>query len=230
MLKENVGCWLYNECNHIDCDHFCLRRFKLSHLYDNACISEKDRAKLKLFLDKDLADKDIFNRLHEIETTVREYVSAGNNLYLYSSICGCGKTSWALRLAQAFLNRTWFTKSIEDTPVLFIAVPKFLLALKDNISEKSSYVAHIKKTVLEADLVIFDDIATKSTTQFESENLLSIIDQRIALGKSSIFTSNLTREELQQALGDRLTSRIFNYSECLQFKGKDKRALKQGRK
>ena len=228
QTDNNVKCWLFDRCNHIDCGKdYCARRFKLEHLYENALLSDKQRSPIRLFLDSDHADETVFVRLKNIERAAVDFVRSGKNLYMYSPTCGVGKTSWAVRLAQAYLNdpRVWAKSSIEESPVLFVSVPQYLLALKANISEKNEYATHIKNNIFDADLVIFDDIATKTTTPFESENLLSIIDQRIASGKSCVFTSNLSKAELQQSLGDRLTSRIFNYSECLQFKGKDKRAI-----
>ncbi len=111
--------------------------------------------------------------------------------------------------------------------MLFISVPRFLLELKSNISEKSEYVEHINNNVLDCDLVIWDDIATKLGTEFELSHLLSIIDTRINNGKSNMFTSNLSGVELNKALGDRLYSRIQNYSDVvIELQGKDKRGIK----
>jgi DNA replication protein DnaC len=107
-------------------------------------------------------------------------------------------------------------------------VPRFLLALKDNISNKSSYIEYIKENVLEADLVVWDDIAAlhRAGTDFELTNMLSIIDNRLTLGKSNIYTSNLSRQQLYQVLGERLTSRIANMSIDIELFGSDKRNLK----
>ena len=99
------------------------------------------------------------------------------------------------------------------------------MALKDNISEKSDYISHIKENILDADLVIWDDIATKSATTFEHENMLSIIDTRVLNNKSNIYTSNLGCNELHSFVGDRLFSRIYRESLAIEFKGKDKRGI-----
>ena len=44
-------------------------------------------------------------------------------------------------------------------------------------------------------------------------------------GKSNIFTSNLGKRELTNALGERLASRICNKSIDIELKGSDKRFL-----
>ena len=111
---------------------------------------------------------------------------------------------------------------------MFISVPRYLLSIKDAISNNNEYANHIKQNVLDADLVIWDDIATKNMTEFETENVLSIIDARINLGKSNIFTSNITNTELPLYIGDRLSSRILGTSEPIKFVGEDKRILSRG--
>ena len=75
--------------------------------------------------------------------------------------------------------------------VLFIGVPRFLLELKANISQKSEYIEDIEDSVLDADLVVWDDIGSKNGTEFEVSHLLSIIDTRINNSvQSSVKTVN----------------------------------------
>ena len=57
------------------------------------------------------------------------------------------------------------------------------------------------------------------------ESLLNIINNRVDAGKANIYTSNLAGEELKQALGDRLYSRVANMSEMVIFKSTDKRGI-----
>ena len=108
---------------------------------------------------------------------------------------------------------------------LFINVPKYFISLKDSFNNYSEYIDHIKKNVLTADLVVWDDIATKGFTEFETESLLNIINNRVDAGKANIYTSNLAGEELKQAMGDRLYSRVANMSEMIIFKSTDKRGI-----
>lgn len=226
MIDENKNCWLTEACNQKDCDTFCLRRFKLNYLYTQALVSEEQRKRVVLRVDDDLTDSQIFDQLQFIAAHIEEAVRGGLNLYLYSSITGNGKTAWALRLLQEYFNKIWVRSDL-TCRALFINVPKFFLALKDNISEKNEYIAQIKANVLKADLVIWDEVALKTLTPFEMENLLNLINNRIDLGKSNIYTSNISPEELLVLVGDRLYSRIIKLSTVLQFKGQDKRFLKK---
>lgn len=196
----------------------------MNTLYNNSLISEKQRNYINLHVDEDGTDKEQFATLKQFQDYIVEFVSQGRNLYLYSDNCGNGKTSWALRLAQTYLNKIWYSTAT-DCRVLFISVPKFFIKLKESLSQPNDYINHIKRHVVDCDLVIWDDIGTKVGTEFEVENLLSIINNRIDNGKSNIYTSNINPEDLQRCLGDRLYSRVVNMSTLIQLKGQDKRGL-----
>lgn len=221
-------CFLFDRCNHKDCDKdFCLRKYKMDSLYSAALMTESQKQHVTLLVDEDGTDLEQFKQLATLEQNIEKFIEEGKNLFLHSSNCGCGKTSWSLRLVEAYFNKIW-ARSEAKCRVLFISVPRFLLALKDNITAKNSYVEYIKDNVLEADLVIWDDIAAKMGSEFELTHLLNIIDNRISMGKSNIYTSNLNRQQLYTALGERLTSRIANMSIDIELFGADKRILKLG--
>lgn len=221
---EINNCFLYNKCNHIDCDKFCLRKYKLEFLYKEALLSDNQRQHKQLVIDSDGTDQIEFERLKIIEQNIQSFIQNGHNLLIHSVICGNGKSSWAIRMIQAYFNKIWLKTDL-SCKALFINVPRFLLALKDNISDKNDYVQHIKENVLNCDLVVWDEVGLKNLTSFEHENILSLINARIDLGKSNIYTSNLNLNELHESLGDRLYSRIVNYSEIIKLNGSDKRAL-----
>jgi DNA replication protein DnaC len=197
----------------------------MDSLYSAALMSESQKQHITLRVDEDGTDLEQFKQLAEIEKNIVSFVNEGKNLYLHSSNAGNGKSSWSIRLIEAYFNKIW-ARSDGSCKALFISVPRFLLALKDNISSKSLYIEYIKENVLEADLVVWDDIATKASSEFEASHLLSVIDNRIALGKSNIYTSNLNRQQLYAALGERLTSRVANMSVDIELFGSDKRNLK----
>lgn len=219
-------CWKYQNKD-AECKHnaiFCPRYFRINHLFDQSLMSMKQRQHKPLRLDEDGTDRDAFNRLKAIEDNIEQFVSTGSNLYIHSLISGNGKTEWSLRLLQSYINKIWF-KSDLRCRVLFVNVPRYLISLKESISTPSEYVDHIKKNIFDADIVVFDELGIKAATTFEFENLLNFINTRIDLGKSNIYTSNLTSQELNDRLGSRLYSRILNMSTDIEFHGADKRGL-----
>jgi DNA replication protein DnaC len=219
---------MYDFCNHKDCEaDFCQRKYKMDSLYLAALMSESQKQHITLRVDQDGTDLEQFKQLAAIEQDIVNFIKEGKNLYLHSAIPGNGKSSWSLRLAEAYFNKIW-ARSSGKCRVLFISVPRFLLAIKDNISAKSAYVEYIKENVLEADLVIWDDLASKVGSEFELSHLLSLIDNRLVLGKSNIYTSNLNKQQLYTAIGERLASRVANMSIDIELFGSDKRILKVG--
>ena len=222
------NCWLKDNCKkYIDnkeCGDFCIKLFKLDSLYNNALISLPQRKHINLRLDNDGTDREEFLALKQIENNIEDFISKGNSLYIHSTITGNGKTQWALRLVQSYFNKIWYKADLE-CKALFIHVPRFLISLKDAINKPSDYIDYIKDNILKADIVIFDELGTKVATPFEFENLLSMINTRIDLGKSNVYTSNLTDEEFREKLGDRLYSRVNNLAINIELKGQDKRGI-----
>ena len=210
------------ECN--DTAHFCPRLFKIDWLYNEALLTPKQRHHMELWLDASEADKTAYIYLSGIERGIEKFVDEGKNLFLYSANTGNGKTEWSLRLLRRYIDRIWH-KSDLSCRALFVNVPRFLLAVKNNITNNDEYAVHIMKNILTADLVVFDEVATKSLTTFEHEHSLSYINARLDMGKSNIYTSNLSGEELRKRVGDRLYSRIVTASKTLEFVESDKRAL-----
>lgn len=226
------SCWLKDKCNKIKRDDsclkssvFCIKQFKLDCLYNLSLLPYNKRNHVDLLLDKSKIDLIAFNKLKEIQDNIENFVVADiNNLYIYSNNTGNGKTEWAVRLIQSYFNKVW-PKSDITCKALFISIPRYLLEIKDNINQKSDYISFIKENVYRADIVVWDDIGTKSATSFEHENLLSILDNRLNNKKCNIFTSNISPNDLSEVVGDRLYSRIINNSIPIEFKGLDKRGM-----
>lgn len=221
--KDSCKKFLSGSCP--DEENFCTRLFKLESLYRQSCLTKDQYSRIELRIDSDNTDREEFTRLSQISKSIDSFVSDGSNLYIYSEVCGNGKTAWSVRLLQEYFNKIWWHSDL-GCHGLFVNVPRFFLAIKNNISSTDEYAQHIKDNVLKADIVVWDDLATKGITEFENENLLSIIDSRMNSRKSNVFTSNISPGDLPDMIGQRLYSRIVNFSEIIHLRGKDKRNLK----
>ena len=228
-----MECIYKSSCKKKDCDiwhditnNFCMRYFKIDKILDNAMLSPKQRKDIKLVLDSDKSDYNSYATLNKFKESIMNNIEDNVNLYIYSEITGNGKTSWAIKLLTEYVKRNWINIQINSRPVLFINVPQYLLELKLNIRSQSEYVQIVQDNFLKADLIVWDDIGTKTASDFELEYLLSMIDNRQRLErKIDIYTSNIIPTELQKYVGDRLASRILNTSQLIEFKGQDKRGL-----
>lgn len=230
-MIDSTSCWLQNSCYKYTKDkscqeqeQFCPKLFRLNYLYDSALLSTKQRMNTVLRCDSDGTDLQEFKELKSISNDIEKFIMQGESVFIHSKITGNGKTEWAIKLLQSYFNSIWWKTDFRCRG-LFINVPRLMLNLKDNISNPSEYIQHIKENIETADIVVWDEIGTKAPTQFEFDNLLNMINVRIDNGKTNIYTSNLNENELREILGDRLYSRICNLSIDIEFHGRDKRAI-----
>ena len=81
----------------------------------------------------------------------------------------------------------------------------------------------IKNRAKAVELLVFDDIATKASTESFTEELYEIIDHRATEELATIYTSNMTLEDVAGLLGDRIASRIEGMTVPVAFTGRDYR-------
>lgn len=161
------------------------------------------------------ADLKTFENLKYIQDNVKQFVDDGKNLLICSRSAGNGKTTWAIKIAKSYIDKVSQFAFVNDTPVVFINVNNFLNEKKLAINDKSmlSRLSKIEKTILSAKLVIFDDIADKTLSEYDMNTMYYWIDYRTANLKSCIFTSNQLPEQLKNTLNGKMYSRIVNYSQ-----------------
>ena len=220
-----MDCWYEKTCKNCtnNCTNNCIRYTEMSFLINSAKIPKGNQFNNKLIP----APIDIqnFKFLKEIKEDIINFVKNGENLYIYSSNFGNGKTTWAIKIIQSYFDKIWAGNGFTQRG-LFIHVPSFLTKFKEVINKKDEEFEDIKKQLLEVDLVIWDDIAAGKLTDYDHTNLLTYIDQRKLNGKSNIYTGNLNEEELTVAIGNRLKSRVWNDSTVVELRGNDRRESK----
>jgi DNA replication protein DnaC len=75
--------------------------------------------------------------------------------------------------------------------------------------EKNSYVEEIKNCS-DHDFLIYDDLGSNGFTEWRKEVFFNLIDIRHESQKPTVFTSNLTRKQILDGLGDRCLDRLFD--------------------
>lgn len=214
---NNFDCWFIENCQKYSCTD-CTKYIQLKWQFDNSGIPKAKYKPIKL-VPQD-CDYMRFKRLAEIKSDVGEFVCNGNNLYICSEYTGNGKTSWAIKILQSYLN-LMADGNYENLQGMYVSTSNLLLHLKDFNNPVSK---QFKDNLENVDLVIWDDIAISGLSNYDYTQLYSIIDSRILSEKSNIFTSNQTTiEDLSKKIGSRLASRIFNTSEIIELNGVDRR-------
>ena len=86
------------------------------------------------------------------------------------------------------------------------------------------------RRMLGCDLMILDDLGTEMSTSFTHSALYSIINSRLASGRKTIVSTNLSAEELAARYTPQVVSRLSGEFDVVPFRGRDIRAIKKERR
>lgn len=219
----NSDCWYINVCDKRTegCEKLCPKFLEMSYMMENSRIPKNKRKPLPL--EPSECDYEAFMRLAEIKSNIQEFVEEGKNLYITSSRVGNGKTSWALKLLMKYFEAVWEGNGFRPRGVI-VHVPTFLMKCKDFKTVDREF-EELRKLLLTIDLVVWDDIAGNTMTEYDYSQLLMHLDARDFSGLANIFTGNIpNKDSLENILGAKLTSRIWNSkTEVIEFHGRERR-------
>ena len=213
-MERNSDCWYVNTCEE-NCNN-CLIYIQMKWQFDNSGLP---KAKYRpIALTATSATLRAFEKLGTIRKGIDEFVKSGRNLYICGRTPGTGKTSWAIKMLQTYFHYNAVGNHGRVTG-MFVSTTELLLQLKDF---QNPLPQEYKNNLLNADVVIWDDIAVTGMSAYDYNQLFTIIDKRILNEKSNIFTSNcVDKDTLVNSLGERLASRVWSTSEVVEIKGGD---------
>lgn len=233
---NHYNCWYRNFCSNVDTEHctdVCPAFYEMKYLFEQSGIPENLFGNINL--QPDSSDIDAFIKLKGIKDSINDFVKSGKNLYIWSKNTGNGKTSWSIKLLQSYFHNIHAGNGLKPRG-FFIHTPSFLIDCKHHFDNRNSldykmvqivdYQGHDLLTMtnlLNIDVIVWDEIGSVNLTQYEFTTLLSILDQRCIRSKSNIFTSNLSLEQLENKLGDRIISRMNSDLISIELHGFDRR-------
>lgn len=139
----------------------------------------------------------------------------GGWLFLYGP-AGVGKT----HLVVAILQKIWPRMPI------FYPVPELLLHLRSCLREQTEEEAILP--FKNAPVLILDDMGVEKITDWVRQAFYVILAHRDREELPTIFTSNLSLDELEERIGDdRITSRIAGSAKIVKMEGADYRLKKE---
>lgn len=137
---------------------------------------------------------------------------------------GTGKTHLAVSiLRETLLRYTDSCRFIKIPPLLF----EVKQAFKSNFYDSEDLLI---KRFLNYDLLILDEIGVEKVTPWALQTLYLIIDGRSSHLKKTIFTSNLTLQDIEDNLDARFASRIVEMCKVVKVDGEDYRLLSKKNK
>ncbi|MCM1133488.1 MAG: ATP-binding protein [Ruminococcus flavefaciens] len=125
---------------------------------------------------------------------------------------GLGKTHLSLSIANVVLQKGF--------SVIYDSVINILWNIeREHFSYEHS--SDVLNTVLDADLLILDDLGTEQETKFYNSMIYNIINTRLVKQKPTIISTNLDRKAMSARYGGKVASRISTLFKYLQFQGDD---------
>lgn len=215
ILQDHCGLHRAGEV----CSEFCVKGKMLKDLMERSNLP-LDRQKIEAMYPDDV-DYEAFTRLKFIRESIVEFVYAGENLLIYGSNTGNGKTSWSVKLLISYFNKI-AQKSFKQTRGVFVNVPTYFSDLKRNINSPRQEFEQLTNNLRNADLVVWDDLCIGPMSDYELGTLLPIIDERLNSSLSNIVTSNFSLTNIEKMTDSRLASRL-SLGIQIELKGHDRR-------
>jgi DNA replication protein DnaC len=158
-------------------------------------------------------------QVRELRAFVREIDSnldAGRGLWMTGGF-GTGKTALAMIVSRAAIDA--------GRSVAIYSCPRLLGMLRESIDKDVGGVVDFLDQLTAVDLLHIDDLGAEHRTEWVLEQLYSIVNARYQDERSTLITSNLSRDELAEQLGERIVSRLEGCCELLPFYGTDARRV-----
>jgi DNA replication protein DnaC len=147
---------------------------------------------------------------------VKERLDEGRGLWFAGEV-GTGKTTLAMLVSKAAMEA--------ERTVAIYSLPRLLGLLRDSYDDDAAYSLNELIDRLSAvDLLHVDDVGAEQSSPWVLEQLYSIVNTRYEDGRAMVLTTNLNHEELEQQIGVRTVSRLYEMcGQPLPMWGEDQR-------
>jgi DNA replication protein DnaC len=142
--------------------------------------------------------------LREVRSYVRtidQRLDEGRGIWFTGKV-GSGKTTLAMLVSKAAMeaNRT----------VAIYSLPRLLGLLRDTYDDYATYsLNELIDRLCSVDLLHIDDVGAEQSKPWVLEQLYTIVNTRYEDGRAMLLTTNLDHEELEQQIGARTVSRLY---------------------
>ena len=231
LLKVEYVCEACKDTGYIGNEQCaCMKHKLMDRLYDQSNVRDVIRMEnfdtfdLRLFSDEvvqgeGISPKENAKRNLKMAMAFAEDFT-GENLLLYGG-AGRGKTFMCNCIAKDVLER--------GKTVLYLTAGQLFRQLEEMRfhRDEEEEVKDWDNELLEADLLIIDDLGTEFATMFTASELFRIVNDRKLRKKPVVISTNLDYKALMDQYSDRLMSRIIGDFVTLKFFGDDIRMKKK---
>jgi DNA replication protein DnaC len=160
----------------------------------------------------------IKSTIRQCQTFIQNFNKEFHNIYLYGST-GVGKTFLTHCITKEILEQGY--------SVIYLTAFELFDLLSRNTFDREADVSEECEYILNCDLLVIDDLGTEFTNSFVSSQLFLYLNERIIRRKSTIISTNLALNELQNLYSERTFSRIFSNYTIIKLFGEDIRIKKK---
>lgn len=231
-LEPEYSCALCKDTGYLDhTPCACLKRRLMDRIYDQSNVRDViqtenfDTFDIRLFRDA-VDPKEGISPKENAQKNLRKAMAfaenfSGENLLLYGG-AGRGKTFLCNCIAKDVLDR--------GKTVIYLTAGQLFRRLEEirfHKNEEDFVETEWDAELLDADLLIIDDLGTEFSTIFTASELFRIINERKLRKKPVVISTNLEPKALMAQYSDRVMSRLMGEYEFLHFFGEDIRKIKK---
>lgn len=155
------------------------------------------------------------DQLEKAKQSISNYINqfdGTRNLLLHGSY-GTGKSHLSIAVTKKLIEK--------GHSCLFLSLPKLLTKIRDTYNNKSITEDRLLEIIQRVDLLVLDDLGAEQQTEWSNAKLFEVMDGRA--GKSTIYTTNLSSNELKAQMNERNFSRVMENTEIIIMNGNDYR-------
>lgn len=228
-LKAKYTCPICNDSGYVNgsrcqCFNELIKKYTIDELNESCKIELHDFDEFNLNLYSNLPNEKSGiiprERMNEILVQCRNYVdtfSKESCSLFFLGKTGLGKTFISSMIAKSLIEKGF--------NVVFDSINNFLIKAENDHFGRSN--GNTVETILDADLVILDDLGSEFSTPFNNSTLYNIINTRINMEVPTIVSTNLSLSELNEKYDDRIISRLTGMFTPYRFFGTDIRQVKR---